>query len=42
VVDHDLTQHPVDRVIVWPAVVDLIEPPMQRDKRLRRIITEIY
>ena len=41
-VDHDLTQHPVDRMIVWPTVVDLIESLMKCDKRLTRVITEIH
>jgi hypothetical protein len=41
-VDHDLAEHPVDRVIVWPTVVDLIESLMKCDKRLTRVITEIH
>ena len=40
-VDHKLTEYPIDGVIVWLAVVDEIESPMKSDQRPAGIVTEI-
>ena len=40
-VDHNLTEYPIDGVIVWLAVVDEIESLMKSDQCLTGIVTEI-